>query len=573
MPGSVASGVAGAECPDHGTATQVARWGSYASCPEDVRRQRYRCVPTDPAQRARYRKGCHYFTPPLAREHVHRGQRCCDECGEVRGVHRGDPVVARTQSWPLRLVAEGLSRLAAGESYGSVGRWAFDRTGRRARTRPAKLSSAELERRKRVAEWRRSLQRRRPGQPEPVPPAGVSLVPLPGDEFYLRRRRVSAAGTVLPRRRRPSPASARARARWHVGADWVSTYSAVLWEPLQQRLLAAERAEHARRAGLSADLRATDGRPQVLLLDDLPVMGRAAGGGSRSRRAYFVLAAGTVCWDDAPVRSGGQAEPATRLRLVRGFATNEAESWLLLFSELGYVPGVYEPEVVLADAGTGLQKAARMFFRTAVVVPSLWHVTNALREALTTKSGPDAVRYTDLGPALHPRLADLLGELSADRLRAFGAAGWTAWWDDLLTTMTSLGLPTEAVRQRRAAYEPAVAAALPTLAANPAVPLSTGGFETVLRNRVTALITGRAHALANLERCAALFDLCVCRDHGEFHTLAPVVAALRADNETRGGWAAAPRLMADAQPPGPAGYSSLRDRDLPVALAALRGLR
>jgi hypothetical protein len=564
-------------CPVHGSAAKIGRWGSYAVRPKEVRRQRYRCVPTEPGERGKLRKHCHYFTPTMAREHVDFGQLHCGECGETRGVHHGEPVVARAQSWPLRVAAEGLSRIAAGESYSAVGRWAWEVTGR-TRTRPAKLSAAERSRRQAVADWHRSLPRRRKSDPEPAPPAGLSLEPLPSDENYRRRRRIDTAGNVLPPRRTPSPSAARARARWHVAADWTEMYAAAIWQPMHERLLADERAEHDRRQALTPEQRAADGRPQVLLLDDLPVMTRAAGG-NRSRRSYFVLAAGTVSWSDPrPAGTRGRdgrdrPEPTTKLRLLRGFATNEAESWLLLFQELGYVPGVYEPEVILADAGTGLQKAVRKFFRTAVLVPSLWHVKSAVTQALMKKSGPGAVRFTDLGLALHPRLGNLLDDLSAERLRARGVAGWKAWWDDLHTAMTELDLSTTAVRERRASYEPVVTRALPTLAANPAVPVSTGGFEMVLRARASALIAGRSHALANLERCASLFDLCVCRDQGEFHSLPAVIKALTIDNDTRGGWAAAPRLMADPQPPVPAGYSSLRDRRLPVALASVRGLR
>lgn len=568
-------------CPVHASAATISRWGSYGALAAGVRRQRYRCQPTEPAQRAHYPGGVHYFTPPLPREHVHFGGSHCEDCGESRGVHRGDPVVARTQTWNLRVVAQGLFRVACGESYGAVGRWAWEVTGRQ-RTRPAKLSAAEKARREAVKEWRHCLPPRGNCEPEPPPPAGVSVVPLPADEKYQRRRRSDATGNVLPPRRKPSPSAATSRSRWHTAADWTSMYSAVLWQPLHERLLAEERAEHDRRQALSPGERTSDARPQVLLLDDLPVTTKAQSdghGNRRSTRTYFVLAAGTLSWSQPHSpgtrgwESAGRPEATTRLRLLRGFATNEAESWLLLFQELGYVSGEYEPEVVLADAGTGLQKAARMFFRKAVLVPSLWHVQNAIVEALTKKSGPGAIVLTDLGPALHPQLSDLLTELSAERLRAMDAKSWRAWWDDLETTMTGLGLSLAAIQARRASYQPALEAVLPTLAANPTIPVSTGGFETVLRSRASAMVAGRAHALSNLERCASLFDLCVCRDHGVFHSLAAVAAALRRDNETRGGWAAPPRAMADPQPPVPATYSSLRDRDLPVALASVRGLR
>lgn len=567
-------------CPTHGADAAIKRDGTYGPKGETLRRQKYRCTPNDPAEKAKYPKGVHYFTPPRAREHVHFGAEHCAECEEFRGIHRGEQVVARRQSWNLRVVAEGLTRLSAGESYSSVGRWAWHST-RRNRTRPAKLSDAEKERREAVKAWRATLPKRKRGVPEPAPPAGVSLVPLAGDPKPGRRHRVDVAGNTLPPRRSPSSSSARARARWHIAADWTATYSASLWLPLEQRLLAEEHAEHGRRMALSDADRIKDARPQVLLLDDLPVTTKARPDGYGNRRVtrtYFVLAAGTLSWS-APAatqthkwETADEPQAVTRLRLLRGFATNEAASWLLLFRELGYVPGVYEPEVVLADAGTGLQVAVKQFFsKNVVLVPSLWHVQNAITQALSTKT-PGSMVMTDLGRALHPDLADMLRELSADGLRKMGVAGWKAWWDDLETLMARMGLSTEALRRRRTTYQPAYDKVLPALAANPTIPVSTGGLETVLRNTASSMIAGRSHALSNVERLASLLDLAVCRDHGVFDSLANVTTALRKDTAKYQGWAPAPRLVADPQPPAPAVYSSLRDRDLPAALAKSRGI-
>lgn len=444
-------------CPEHGARGNVWRDGTYGPKKERVRRQRYRCAPSDPADKARYAKGVHYFTPPRAREHVHFGTDHCAECEEFRGVHRGEQVVARRQSWNLRVVAEGLARLSAGESYSSVGRWAWESTGRD-RTKPAKLSDAEKKRRKDVTAWRATLPRRKQGVAEPAPPAGVSLVALADGPKPARRRRVDDAGNVLPPRRSTSFSSARARARWHIAADWTAAYSASLWLPLEARLLGAERAEHDRRMALSAADRIKDARPQVLLLDDLPVSTRARPDGYGNRRvtrSYFILGAASLSWQGPEaVKRGSDPQAVTRVRLLRGFATNETASWLLLFRELGYVSGEYEPEFVLADAGTGLQAAVGKFFKTAVVVPSLWHVQEAISEALTTKT-PGAMVFTDLGPGLHPALSDLLYELSAKGVRTMGEAGWNAWWDDLETAMRTLKLPTETIRARRATNAPA----------------------------------------------------------------------------------------------------------------------
>jgi hypothetical protein len=142
----------------------------------------------------------------------------------------------------VRVVAEGLEKLASGaETYSSVGRWAWEATGR-SRTRPAKLSDAEREGRAKVAEWRRAVRAAEAaGKRPPAKPKGLSLDPLPSASATRRRRR-DADGRELPARRTPSARSAEARNRWHVAADWVEMYAPVLWQPLHEQLLAAEAA-------------------------------------------------------------------------------------------------------------------------------------------------------------------------------------------------------------------------------------------------------------------------------------------------------------------------------------------
>lgn len=105
-------------CLDHPDA-RVWKAGTYGDHP-GVRRQRYRCFPQD--------GNPHVFTPPLPRDHVHVGEDRCDVCGETRDAHHGDEAFARYQRWPLKLVAEGLRRIAQGETYADVGRWAYRRT-------------------------------------------------------------------------------------------------------------------------------------------------------------------------------------------------------------------------------------------------------------------------------------------------------------------------------------------------------------------------------------------------------------------------------------------------------------
>lgn len=115
-------------CPEH-SGGHVVRNGIYGKTTERPR-QIYRCTTADGSPR-------HQFTPVLARDYVHEGTDQCDACDELRGVHHGDRTAAHGHSWNARLVARGLERLALGESYAAVGRWARQVSGtddRRART-------------------------------------------------------------------------------------------------------------------------------------------------------------------------------------------------------------------------------------------------------------------------------------------------------------------------------------------------------------------------------------------------------------------------------------------------------
>ena len=194
------------ECPRHCDQAAIVRNGSYGRPGEAHRRQTYRCLPHDEAERRKYPKGVHFFTPPLPRSHVEPGEPACEACGEVRSPHHGDDVAGRRLTWTLPTVAEGLAKLAAGESYASVSRDAWASTGRD-RTRAAKLSDAEVARRAAVAAWKRDQPKPKPTQPALVPPHGLGS-PQPAATDYRRRRRLDSTGRPLPLRRTPSPSSA-----------------------------------------------------------------------------------------------------------------------------------------------------------------------------------------------------------------------------------------------------------------------------------------------------------------------------------------------------------------------------
>lgn len=210
-------------CPRHpgGKIIRNGRYGKQVGTP----RQRYRCTPDDGSPP-------HNFTPPLPRDHVHEGAQHCAECAELRGVHRGETAVARRHSWSTRIVARGLAKLAAGDSYTQVSQWALRVGGGGKRTRI--------------------------NHPKHVP-------------------------TSAPKN------------AWHIAADWVEVFGPVIWAPIKERLLAHGQAERTRiNADLAAGRPGRD--PIVWLLDDVPVYARDKSGRSRVHGGYNVLVVAEMRW-------------------------------------------------------------------------------------------------------------------------------------------------------------------------------------------------------------------------------------------------------------------------------------
>lgn len=470
------------------------------------------------ARRQRYRcipadgSRPHQFTPPLPRDHVHTGTDSCSVCEELRGTHRGDPTVARRHSWDARTVAAALNELAVGRSFGEVSRNARRAAGR---TRTRRRLDAD-------------------GQP-------------------VRRSRY--LGTRLSRN------------AWHIAADWCETFSPVLWEPLEARLRDSE----ARRRAALDTLIASGGTvdaPMTVLIDDIPVNARSVGtaGQNQSRRDWFVLAVAEVIWMPS-FDPDGVPERDIRLRLLRAMPTNDHYAWKLVFAELGY-----NPDFIVADAGKGLMKAVPEFFpATTVLVPSLFHVRAAVEEGLLATPGAWTRESKQAPKELRDEFAEHLALLRRSRLHRATPEQWRAWWDELEAKLRALRLPVEPTRRRRTNYERLIVQLLPALAAWPQLPLSTGGLEVKLRQKVDPLLAGRAHAFANLERTNRLFDLAVCRDHGIFDDVSAVARTLRDDSTPNFGWATPLRMVTDTQPAGRR-YSSLRDQQLIRDLVRKRGL-
>lgn len=510
-------------CPQHvgGWVVRDGTYGRRGALPK----QRYRCYP-EREDRARF----HSFTPDLARQHVHVGVDVCAQCEEHRGVHRGEAAVARQHSWSASLVARALEQLASGGSYAEVSRRA--------------LASEAAERDRAIAEGRLA----------------------PGS----RRRRSDAKPRVVVTRRgktrRLSRASVEARNVWHVAADWTEAFAPVVWEPVDQRLR-TEALDERRRLDKLAARGLPLFRPQVLVIDDLPVYGRDEGAANRSKRSkgFHLLVAAEVDWSDPdPFDVRDLPVSSTRLRLVRALARSNTPAWRLLFDELGYTP-----DVVVSDAATGQGAAVAAHYPTSVFVPSVWHIGQKIRETLADVS--PAWHQTVSGRLLHPDLQVMFGQVRRGSTVLSDVAAWSGWWDTLVAWMRERRLPVDALLRKRSVYEPRMAAAIPFLGAHPEVPISTGGLETVQQRVLEPILAGRRSMFGNVERTNRLLDLAVAREHGAFDDVQAVARLLRADATSAGGWATPLREVAD--PGGTAvGYSSLRDVTLLQHLATKRGL-
>ncbi len=512
-------------CPTH-PSSDVVRHGRYGKHTAK-RRQRYLCRPLDGSP-------AHTFTPPLPRDHVPSGHEQCEVCEELVGTHHGQAAVARRHTWSARLVAHGLDKLSSGDTYANVSNWAIRAAGVTRSRRKAQTTKART---------------------------------APGAKPTKKVKNVSAA-------------TRRDRAAWHIAADWVEAFSPVLYGPLDERLRAEALAERTRLDALRRARRRLD-RPQVVLIDDVPVWGRDPEDKSgRTRQAGFaVLVVAELYWPDPAtlatldpeVLDASQIEdvsrPVTRLRLVRAMPNVQATSWLLVLDELGYTP-----DVVVSDGGTGADLALRTLYANTptTVIPSLWHLNQTIQRAFDKVPGAWGLDDSGQHDLVQP-LRDHLRKLSRSSGVLRNSQSWASWWDDLLGIVTELRLPVEKLRKSRAKWEAPVAASLSAMRRYPRIPVSTGGLETLIARRVQPLLGRRGNAFANIERTNLLFDLVVARDHGVFTNLNDVARTLRADAESADGWTVPLRTISDPRP-NKSSYSSLRDAVLIDDLARSRGL-
>lgn len=506
-------------CPDH-PGSKVVRAGTYGKRAAK-RRQRYRCTPADGSK-------SHRFTPPLPRDHVHEGVDHCEHCEEMRGVHRGDTAVTRRHSWSTRVVVRGLEQLAAGASYAEVGRWA-QRVGRLddsdSSEDPDEADTGHADRDGGADEAEQDW--------DPFAPLNDGT-----DEEKANEPDDVGAG------RRSSARARAARNAWHIGADWVEAFAPVVYEPVDDQLRSAAYNERARLDEMWANGEVLE-RPQIVLVDDVPVYGRDLDDRSKKSRrdaGFFVLALAETHWE----REGS----AARLRLVRAMAKSNTPAWRLIFDELGY-----DPDYVVADAGTGIIAAVEAHFDPARTkfVPSMWHLNQRIGTALADTrgahvSGPAGTRLLD-------PLAEHLKLLRPGSPALVDETAWSAWWDELEALLKAHRLPVDKIRTQRRNNEARMAAVLADLGRHPDLPVSTGGLETLIAKHVKPLLAMRRTAFGNLERTNLLFDLVVAAHHGAFDDHAEHTRGLGSTTSSQ-----PPARRAARTPSGPAVGAGRRRR-------------
>lgn len=496
----VASLTAPPGCPEHPGST-VRRAGTYGS--SVAARQRYSCDPTGGAR--------HYFTPPLPREQVQVGTATCGTCYDLLTPHQGEMSSARRSPWSLRSVVASLNDLSLGASYASV---SLD-LRRRGREMDEHLSSAQ-------------------GQ--------VTL----------------ADG---PQTRSGSATARDAKGAWHLAADLVEQYSPLLFSHVTSHVRERERRRRrANDAALRRNPQARLAQPIVYILDELPVVihRRPATGSQVQASQYSLLVVVEVLWKASRGAAGPLPEREARLRLVRAYPRANEQAWRLVLDELRT-----RPDFVVADCADAITNAVRSQWGDRVgVIPSFFHIARNLRTSLSKL--PGATETLDKRPVLVPDLSKHLDHLARDEVTHLSTKDWSRWWDDLLTLAAALPAPTVGLAAQRAVYEKRVAQALPLLRAHPHLPASNAAVETRIRLTLEPFLEGRGFRYRNLARTNFLLDLAVCRSQGLFTDPDLVARLIREHNVKNGGWALAPRTLADTQPPTPATSNPSADTATPA---------
>ena len=117
-----------------------------------------------------------------------------------------------------------------------------------------------------------------------------------------------------------------------------------------------------------------------------------------------------------------------------------------------------------------------------------------------------------------------------------------------------------------------MAEAMPTLLADARISQSTGGIESLMRNRVGLMLPNRKQQFGNVERTNNLLDLVVIRSEDGFLDINALARFIEAEEIPHGGRTVPMRSVADPRPTR-GRYASLRDEATMNAVADERNLR
>lgn len=474
-------------------------------------RQRYRCVPVDGTP--------HTFTPALPREKVHVGTDACATCDELLSPHRGTQAAARAASWSLPAIVRALNELSLGASYASTS-----------------LLMRE----------HRDLTRKH-------------LLEAHGIGGMLAAEMTEPGGTY---------AGGEGKKAWHLAADLVEQYAPLVWvvvEPTMRERAAAHREANDEILANHPD--AALHMPLTWVLDEVPiyVKRRNPTTGRRELTIWTVHVVVEIEW----LHSGDPKVLPTRrnrLRLVRAYPRGNADTWRLVFGELGI-----RPDVIVADCGESIAGGIKATYGDGNVafIPSMYHLRKNLDMVL--RKQPKTTVKVEGRNRLLDVFAKPLDLLNKDDVRNMAEEDIREWWDLYLRLLADRDIPTGSIVQQRRAYEERMVQAVPLLRSHPHLPASNAAVENRIRVALDPFLANRKQMYRNLARTNFLFDLAVARDQGAFVDLDRLMRLIRDDNVGAGGWARQARTLDDPQPdpkaPGYRGpYASLLN---PVVVPAL----
>lgn len=347
------------------------------------------------------------------------------------------------------------------------------------------------------------------------------------------------------------------RNAWRRAADITEVFAPVVWADW----VASVNADDAER------VKTMKGVPRVVLLDDLPLFGKATKRRRQFQRFAVIAAAEAVPLSGATRAGKTKSVKAkareVQFRMLRALPEHSEDAYTLVLDELVEVFG-FVPDVIVADGGKGIRPAVEALAKRTghdiVFVTSHFHVKQQLGRAID--KARKARASFDPGS-----LAD---DIEHDRIFT-GRDAWEAWWDAYERRLTAQGVPKSGWpgKQKDALYD-TVGAHLDALAPFPDIPRTTGALEALVVRHVKASMKRRAQGLGNLARTQQLLDLMVLHAGGYFDDTPRVVTALRDDataDPTAPGYAPRVRALSD-----PGAYRSLLDPDNIDRLLDARGL-